>query len=204
MVRRLCSAIAVALSVAVLGGCMGTPRVTDPKRTAIEQLLLSTASDRALAGVDLNDLDGKKVFLDVSGFEGDDKAYAIGQLRTLLGKQGALLTEDKAQAAVVAEVTAGALSVDRSDSLFGIPAIPVPVPNVGTFETPEVAMFKTIKQTGVAKFAMNAYEPATGKQVLVIGPVSGTTYHNFHRILFFFKYYRTDLPEKQSKWWHQP
>ena len=204
MVRTWKVVLVGLLGIVVLGGCMGTPRVTDPARTAIEQLLLSTAAERALIGVDLKVLEGKKVFLDASGFEGTDKAYAIGQIKILLGKQGALFVEDKKQAEVVVEVTSGALSVDRSDSLFGIPPIPVPVPNVGTFETPEVAMFKTIKQTGVAKFAMNVYEPATGKQVLAIGPTSGTTYHNFHRMFFLFKFYRTDLPEKKKDWWKQP
>ena len=105
------------LGIVVLGGCMGSPRVTDPARTAIEQLLLSTAAERALIGVDLKALEGKKVFLDASGFEGTDKAYAIGQIKLLLGKQGALFVEDRKQAEAVAEITSGALSIDRSDPI---------------------------------------------------------------------------------------
>ena len=202
---RMSRMVSVGLiGIVVLGGCMGSPRVTDPKRTAVEQLLLSTAAERALVAVDLKALEGKKVFLDASGFEGYDGAYALGQIKTLLGKQGAFVVEDRKQAEVVAEVTAGALAIDRSDSLLGIPPIPVPVPNVGSFETPEVAFFKTIKQTGVAKFAVTAYDPATGKQVLTSGPDSGTAYHNYHCMFFFFKFNRTDIPEKKRGWWKQP
>lgn len=204
MVRTWKVVLVGLLGIVVLGGCMGTPRVTDPARTAVEQLLLSTAAERALIGVDLKALNGRKVFLDASGFDGTDKAYAIGQIKMLLGNAGVLLVDDKKQAEVLAEITSGALSIDRSDSLLGVPSIPLPIPQVGIVQTPEVAMFKTIKQTGVAKFAMNAYEPATGKQVLAIGPVSGTTYHNFHRMFFFFKFYRTDLPEKKKGWLKQP
>jgi hypothetical protein len=49
-------------AVLVQTGCHSL-NVSEPKRTVTEQLLLSTATDRALQEVDLAPLRGKKVFL---------------------------------------------------------------------------------------------------------------------------------------------
>ncbi|WKZ20201.1 MAG: hypothetical protein QY310_06440 [Candidatus Jettenia sp. CY-1] len=53
MPKLLLYILAGILSTLFFEGCMGTPRVTDPKETAVEQLLLSTAADRALIGISL-------------------------------------------------------------------------------------------------------------------------------------------------------
>lgn len=207
--------LAGVIGILCTGGCMGTPRITDPTKTALEQLLISTAVDRALEGVDLAKLANRKVFLNtndiqyvnnkihvIEGFS--DKIYAIGLVSILLGKHGAFIVEDEKDAEITIVITSGAHSIDRSDSLIGIPAIPIPVPLVGTFEIPEIALFKSIKQTGIAKFSINAYDRTTGKQVLAVGPVSGFSYNNFRRVLLFFSFRTTDVPEKKRKWWVQP
>ncbi len=202
------------------GGCMGTPRVTDPTKTAVEQLLISTAVDRALEGVNFKELADRKVFIDMKDIEyssteysGEkiyaienfsNKMYAISLVSILLGTHGALIVEDEKDAEIIVAVTSGAHSVDRSDSLIGMPAIPIPVPLVGTFEIPEIAIFKSIKQTGIAKFSINAYERSTGRQILAVGPVSGFSYNNFRKVLLLFSFRTTDIPEKKRKWWIQP
>ena len=74
--RRMCYGLVALL---ILGGCMGAPRVTDPARTAVEQLLLSTAVDRALAVVDLSALAGKKVYLWIGATDGRAKVFVNGK-----------------------------------------------------------------------------------------------------------------------------
>lgn len=217
--------LAGMIGILGIGGCMGTPRITDPTKTALEQLLVSTAVDRAFEIVDLTKLANKKVFLRTHGFEYgihkmlafeypldktyavenlNNRIYAIGMVSILLGKHGAFVVEDEKDAEIIVVVTSGAHSVDRSDSLIGIPAIPIPVPLAGTFELPEIAIFKSIKQTGIAKFSINAYERSTGRQILSVGPVSGSSYNNFRRVLLLFSFRTTDVPEKKRKWWIQP
>ncbi|MEI8227755.1 MAG: DUF6655 family protein [Planctomycetota bacterium] len=51
--------------VASLAGC-GTTRMSDSKRTATEQLLVSQAIDRAVMQVDVRPLAGRKVFLETA------------------------------------------------------------------------------------------------------------------------------------------
>ena len=190
--------------IALFAGCMGAPRVTNPARTAVEQLLLSTAADRAVEGADFKKLAGKKVFLDASGFEATDKGYAIGLFSTLLGKHGAMIAMNKKNAEVIATITSGAFSIDRTNKLIGIPSFAIPIPLTGAAQIPEISFYKKISQTGVAKFAFNAYEKQTGRQLLAIGPTSGKTFYNYHKVLFFFTFRMTDIPEKKKGWLSQP
>lgn len=198
----------VVFCVIIFAGCMGTPRITDPARTAVEQLLLSTSAERAIEGIDLRGLAGKKVFLDSTGFKGIDKAYAIdrayaiGVVSILLGKHGALIVEDKQEAEIIAAITSGALSIDRTDKLLGLPSFGVPIPLTGIIQTPELAFFKTIKQKGTAKFAINIYEKQTGRHLFAVGPKSGNTYYNYHTVFIFFTFRTTDIPEKKKGWWN--
>ncbi len=161
-------------------GYMVTQRFTDANRTVVEELLISTAADLASKEIDLSGLTDKKVFLDASGFVGTvgvgtntpyaDTQYAIGLISTLLGTYGASIVDDKKASEATVAITSGAFSIDRSDSLVGIPARGIPIPLAGTMQTPEIAFYKTIRQTGVAKFAINAYEISTGKQLLALYP----------------------------------
>ena len=136
----------------------------------MEQLLLSTAADRAVADADLSSLKGTTAYVDTTHFEATDKGYVIVALRDSLGATGALLAPDQKAAEAVVEVGSGALALDRSDFLFGIPSIPIPIPGIGMFKTPEISLFKTISQKGVAKLRLFAREQKSGKQLLSTGP----------------------------------
>src|SRR5262245_27304100 len=96
-----------------LPGCVMT-RITEPPRSAVEQLLISTAADRSLGLASFDLFKGKKVFIDATYFESYDKPYVIGTLRDLLSTQGALLTTNATVADIVVEPRSGALSTDSS------------------------------------------------------------------------------------------
>ncbi len=189
------------LIVCLVSGC-ATVRMTDPGRTATEQLLLSTAAERAVQQLDLASLSGRKVFVDATNFEGADKAYALGSLSSRAADKGALLVAKVEEAAVIAAARAGALSIDRAEFLIGIPRLVLPTPMGATVQTPEVALVKRVAQTGIAKVALTAYETGSGKPVLSAGPVSGTSYYTLWTLLGF-SWRLTDLPEKapRFRWW---
>jgi len=194
MNKLLRAALLVAMALAC--GCMSA-RTTDTARTAVEQLLLSTAADRAVKELDVDVLDGRKVFLDVSNVEAYDKGYVIDAIRDRLGRQGALFVDDAAKADVVVEARVGALAIDRSDTLFGMPALEIPVPFAGQVKSPEMALIKKISQEATAKIALHGRSRETGKQALSTTPQAGTAYYNRWWILFIaFK--TTDIPEKQT------
>ena len=66
-----------------LGACTSM-RETSPQRTATEQLLISTAVDRAIAQVNLEIPEGTKVFVDSEQLEGSDGKYAAGEMKDRL------------------------------------------------------------------------------------------------------------------------
>lgn len=188
-------ALCCAGLVVILCGCAQT-RLTHPKRSAVEQLLFSTAADRAWAKADAAAFNGRKVYIDSSYFESDDKLYALGALRDVLSTHGALLMTKADDAEVIVEPRNGAFSIDESDSLLGFPKMPVPIPFAGVVETPELALYKTEKQFSTAKFAFLAIDQKSRRHVASSGPLVGRANIKYYRILGLIKYTRTTIPEK--------
>src|SRR5829696_1805292 len=140
-----------------IAGCLQT-RLSEPPRTAVEQLLLSTAADRSLQRIDWEMFQEKKVFVDTNYFESYDKAYVLGTVRDLLSQHGALLATNANDAEIIIEPRSGALSTDSSSSLVGMPSMPIPIPFAGTFRSPELYFWKTEKVFSTAKIALFAYD----------------------------------------------
>ena len=80
---------------------------------------------------------------------------------------------DAGEAEIIVEARSSGVGIDKSDTMLGIPAIPIPVPGVGTFSTPELPVFKRALQHGRAGISLTGFERATGKHVFSIGPVYG-------------------------------
>jgi hypothetical protein len=147
-------------------GC-GTTRMTDTQRTATEQLLVSSAVDQAVAGLDLHCLAGKSVFLDTQYLDGVvDRGYLVSSLRQQLLDAGCLLQEERARATYVVEARSGGIGTDRHSLLVGIPQTQVPafMPGQPT-QIPEIPFAKKTDQNGVAKIALFAYNRLTGQPV---------------------------------------
>ena len=60
------------------------------------------------------------------------------------------------------------MSVDKHDYLVGIPSIPLPIPQVGTIETPTLAIFRIIRYRGKAKLLFNAVDAKTNQSAITI------------------------------------
>lgn len=174
--RNAVSAIALALLLAA--GC-GTTRWSDTQRTATEQLLISNAIDKAISEFDFTVLAGREVFFDASFLKGvTDENYIVSSLRQHLLASGCVLREQREEAEFVVEARSGAVGTDRSDVLFGVPAVSVPsVPGMPLPSAiPELPLAKSTNQKAVAKLAVFAYNRETGRPVFQTGvdPVSST------------------------------
>ena len=156
----------LALPLALLlGGCT-TIRLTEPPQTATEQLLVTTAVDHAIARIDPQLPRGTKVFLDTQFYDSAPAdtlpKYTIGALRAQLLTLGLALVDDRKEAQAILELRSGAQSIDHQSRLFGLPAIPIPIPLAGTVTTPEIALLAIDRQNGVAKLALTPYWTANG------------------------------------------
>jgi len=184
-----------ALLAAWLAAGCTTEKNTTPARAATEQLLLSTAADRATRAAGLEIFAGRKVFLDAQYFDSYDSKYALGTIRDALSRAGALLMDSASNSEVIVEARSGALSIDTSDTLFGIPSFGIPLPLTGTIQTPEVAFYKSGKQISTAKFALLAIARDSRAHIYSSGPLDGKSSDNHYR-LFFVSWKHTDVPEK--------
>lgn len=180
--------------LALCAGCHSV-KITEPKRTVTEQLLLSSAADRAVAELELSPLRGKTVYVEERYFKSYDKRYALGSIRQHLSESGARLTTDEDKADVIVEVRSAGLGLDSRESLLGIPSFGLPIPFAGAVQTPELALYKSQKADSTAKFALFAYDRGSGEHVHSSGARSGKAHFYHYKFLGFFNWRKTDIPE---------
>ena len=196
--------------VALSTGCASI-RTTDTARTATEQFLVSTAAIDAVDQLALGPLAGYNLFVDTSSllspdFEyggSEDKLFLIGEIRNKLLVQGARLTDDKATADIYVEVRSGALGVDRTETLLGIPSLPV-YASPGNNSTqvpvgiPELSIYKNLRQRGFASVAVVARWADTGELVTSTGPATGQTQRRDYWFFGIGPTTRGDIPPAQQ------
>ena len=122
--------------------------VTNPPRSAIEQLLLSGAVDKALARFYLPELVNQKVFVDFTNLAAYDQEYVRAATRARVCRIGAILVDSADEADYVVEVASGALSIEFKEAVVGLPALPVPNAPV---PVPEAPLSRSTEQTGIFK-----------------------------------------------------
>lgn len=191
----------LVLGLALLSAGCTTMRQTEPQHTATEEMLISTAADRATSQLDIAALRGKRVFVDASYYKGLDPEYTVAAVHEALLKGGALLVADRQAADAVVEMRNGAQSIDKREFLIGIPAFTLPVPLAGSaFQFPEVALYAKAQNIGVSKLAVAAYSAKTGAYEMSSGPVYGFAHDDRYTVLLFVSWRRNDFrPSEQGK-----
>jgi len=185
----------VVLPVFLMVGCT-TVNVTVPARSATEQLLISTAADRAVARhTELVRVRDKKVFVDVSNLESYDKPYVALAVRSAVARWGGRLVDEKSAAEIILEAASGALSMDKTSTVYGLPQVSVPLPGMSAIPIPELALLKNVRQKGKAKILLLVYEADSRKTLMPPRAALGSTYFNSWWLLFFGPFEFTDLPE---------
>ncbi len=174
-----------------------TTNTTLPARAATEQLLLSTAADRALKAANLSIFANERVFVDATYFDSYDSKYVIGTIRDSLSRAGARLVDTVSNSDIIVEARSGALSIDSSETLFGIPSLGLPVPLAGTTLIPEIAFYKADRQRSTAKIALLAYANRSRSHIYSSGSLDGTSFDKNFRLLFI-SWVSTDVPEKKK------
>lgn len=195
-------AISLVLATVGLTACGTMWQVTKPERSALEQMLLSTASERAASRLTTN-YQGqvvqnlgqslKKTFIETKNFKSYDEEYALHAIRRYFLDAGVELVDDAKQASTIVEVAAGALSVDTTSNLVGIPAMGVPIPLIGAISIPEIPLYKKEMSRGLAKFAISIRDVKTGRFKSKSFFTIGTAEFNTTTYLLFFDVVDNDL-----------
>ncbi len=183
----------LVLLLPLIAGC-SVIRETSPARTATEELLISTAAERAAGQMMASFPAGTKVFVDAQYFEGLDTKYTISAIRDQLLKDGAQLAADRGTADMVVEIRSGAQSIDDNSTLVGIPATELPIPlSASSLKIPEVALFKKAQRIGTAKIAMTAYDQKSGAYRFTLGPDLGYSHQIKWTVMLLFSWSSEDF-----------
>ena len=183
----LCATLCALLHVA--SGCAFSSRVQTP-RSSWEQILATTAIDRALKQVEWPEVDGKSVFVEV-GPPGDvlDDRYLQRSIEVTLADRGAQIAKDVEGAEYVLNCLVGAIGLDISGRLLGVTGsqggfIP--------FTIPELALYKNTLRRGFAKTEIYLVDLETNEVAHHSGPVEGAAYRRSKTFFFVFETRESD------------
>lgn len=183
----LCAALCALLHVA--SGCAFSTRVQTP-RSSWEQLLATTAIDRALMQLEWPDMDGKSVWVEV-GPPGDvlDDLYLQRSIEVVLANRGARIARNVENAEYVLSCLVGAIGLDISGRFMGLQGsqggfIP--------FTIPELALYKNTLRKGFAKTEIFLVDTESKKILHHSGPVEGAAYRRSKTFFFVFETRESD------------
>ena len=170
----------ILIACAWLAGCT-TIKQSDTSRTGIEQLLISSAADRALDKFDLKPIAGAKVFVDTQYFECTDKNYVLVALHERLLTNHCTLVSKADESDVVLEIGSGGVGTDRNEMYLGFPGIALPPP--ATLAIPRLAFFERSKSMGTVKLALVAIDTKTKQPVINTGYELARADHRHWQVL---------------------
>jgi hypothetical protein len=190
MLARLTAAFA---GLALLTGCTNV-RESSPGRTAAEQLLVTTAADRAAERLASTIPQGRSLYVDTQFLTGTDAPYAAATIRDQLLRHGFALDDDRNKADAVVTPRMGALSTNEISTVLGLPSLPVPFLPLGTsLTTPALNLFKQEEADGIAKFAASVTDTKTGKLIAATEPAYGYSRRSNWVLFFFISWHESDL-----------
>jgi hypothetical protein len=179
--------------VLLFTGCT-TIRTTSPLRSAQEELLISTAADRAAEALAAQIPPNLTAFVDTTAMDRQDKAYAVAAIEDAMMRRGVRIVADRDHANAVIVPRSGVLSTNERATLIGLPALPVPTPiGAAPITTPELSLYSSSKEKGIAKFAATVYEPKTGKLITSTDPAYGFSRQSDGVVLFLFTWSHNDM-----------
>lgn len=191
---------AFLLPILALALCSCTlNKETVPARSATEEMIISTAADRAADKLAAQLTPGGSAYLDTTYFDAPDGKYAIGAIRAAIARRGTRLVADRAKADRVVEVRSGALSIDQNEFLIGIPEFSFPMPVLGVITFPEIALYGFRDNQGVAKFAATEIAGTDGSLVVAPPPEYAYSHNEKRKLLLFISWSHQDYLDEKDE-----
>jgi hypothetical protein len=162
-----------------------------PGTSAEEQILVATAADRAASALAGQMPTGISAWIDVRGMSAQDQAYGLAAIEDALLRHGIRLKGDRDEADSVILPRVSMLSTAERNTLFGIPALPVPLqPNM---VIPPLSFYSQTVANGSAKFAASLYNARSGELMVSTDPAYGFSHAESGTALFLFTWRRNDV-----------
>jgi hypothetical protein len=201
----------IVSALLILPGCALEQEISRTPRTAVEQLLLGQALERALDKLSLPIPEGASLMVEVSGFQTDrahlqlmdQKRGAINNLywdfsfvrdatSTHLGELGYRIRTRASEATYLVRVMVQSLGTNQGLVFFGMPAVQS---MIIPFALPELTLYRKQNQLAYARIKLDIFEMATGRLFRSTPWWVGEAFYNQYTILFFIFYRTTDLSD---------
>lgn len=191
-VRRLAAHRLAIVTVAVLAsGCATSSQLAPTQPSAITQQLVIRSLERALAQLDATRLKDRKVSLDLFAQQASAQAFAKEFVTAWLeahGTQVAFTAQD-----LKLRIFVPVLGTDRGETFFGIPTILVPVIGI---PSPEISLFKWVRNRGLAEVSIYVFDATTNTFVDTVGPGVGRAKQDDFTLLIIINFTLTDADER--------
>ncbi len=191
--KRL-TVLCFVVTTIIATGCAST-RVTTTERTAIEQALLTETAREAVEGLRVPVIDSQSFAMQTEGFETVENHFVVSAMKEKVLEAGGRLAQGENTPDLEVEPRVNYAQIDDGMFLIGLPAIPIPVPNAGTIQTPELALWKKETQKGRTKFSAWAVNKDDGALAFAAETPASVRYYSRWTILFILKFKTTDLGE---------
>ena len=157
-----------------LVSCSSMRVTTTTTRTATEQILISSAIQRSVKGLDLDFLKGSKVFVnsDYLTVGENEKPFLVGAIQGHLLRSGCLIMQTREESNAVISFRNGGIGVDNYDLKVCVPGFsynrvsndystpPTVLPTVqqvGSITTPEFSVYRNCTQVAIASLFYTVY-----------------------------------------------
>lgn len=199
--------VAGLLATIWLAGCAVEQEYSRTPRTAVEQLLLTQAIERAFhnlhielppgAGLEIQatSLDSDRTLVRMTGPDfasakhpALETTYLRDAVSAVLGRQGYRIPSQ--EATYLVRVMVESLGTMQGLTFIGLPPIQS---TIIPFALPELAIYKFQKQSGYARLHVDMYENGTGAFMGSSATIIGRTYYDQITVLFYLTWASTDL-----------
>lgn len=191
MPARARTAIAALLGL-LLGGCALASQIGTTAPTGITQQLLVRSLERGLSRLDLARTSGKPVALEVAVQAGNE-GFVKDFVTTWLKAHGVRTVQDSPEQKL--KLFVAVYGTDRDQTLIGVPAFQAPVVNV---PVPELALFKWVRNRGVAELRMWAFDGKGDVVVDAPAPGVGRAKYDDFTVLLFVGFTVSDVNEREQ------
>ncbi len=206
---RSLAALQIGILLFFLSACAIEQEISRTPRTAVEQLLLSSAVERALTNLTLTLPAQASLHLEVSGFYIDrarlnmrDSTSGIVQDPTVdfllvrdtvsvaLGRMGYRIRRREDQPAYLVRISIEALGTMQGLTFVGMPPIQsIVIP----FALPELTLYKLQAQSGYARLHLDLFDNLTGEYKGSSATIIGRTRYDQYTVFFYITWIKTDL-----------
>jgi len=185
--------VVTALFMILVMGCSSV-RMTMSSRSILEEKLLVQGLEKALSGINIESIKGKRVTLNIVGLTEDDMPFAEEYVRIWLIKNGVRVVLNQHESDLSLRVLLNVLAVDNSETLFGTPqftflGIPIPA----------IAIYRKVRNRGRTELQMVTLDNKAEILVEEFPLGIGAAKYDRYTVLFIFGWTSTDLDLKSGE-----